>query len=983
MPGSWEQHRTVVEERSKAEVGTIFTQAGEIRDIDGSHTLVLDDPGRAFYVEGGAVDLFLVRVAEGQPVGRRQHFVRFEKGELFIGTDVLSSRRLGESYALVAVGTSNTRLRVMELAKLRQVAPGFSAADAVNGLLDMWVRTCSEGLTREAKPEGLVPLEPGTRETLPPGTRATSGQKTVWFHLISGTAKLVGLADLVPGEKVQLLPLTRASWIEATEEISLRLVDSGTLFKSDKEGASIRHFIRAMMTCLIVADQSDQKEELRRLEWKAETEDRVLSQALRALAVTSKEAAVPIAETPTDALYLAVAKVAEVNGIKISPLPKGIPITLENLARSNRFRTRQVVLGHRFYETAATPILGYAGKHPVALIPRTRSGFDIFDPRTGSKEGRKVDPEISQLLRPHGYVFYRPFPPRKLTALDLVRFGLGGNYADLALMLLASVLLGVLGMVGPFALGEIIDAVIPSADLGGLLQVTLVLLVVALSTFLAQIVRGLTAFRVETRATAQVQGAVWDRLLALPVPFFRSYTPGDLAMRANGIDAIRRALSGSTLQSLLTGMFSMMNFSLLLHYDSSLAGLAVAIAAAGVGLAVAVGLSTVTKQRRLEEMEGKLSSLVLETLTGIAKLRVAGAENRAFARWAAKFAEKRELVYRIQRLENGFSVVDGAFPVVSNVLIFSMVAASLPAEGGSGLTTGEFVGFNAAFGTFLGGLLSVVNTGIHLLDVLPTWERSKPLLESIPEVDDVKTHPGRLQGDIQVSGVSFRYGDSGPMILNDVSFNIKKGEMVAIVGGSGAGKSTLLRILLGFEKSTSGGVYYDGKDLSGLDVTEVRRQLGVVLQNGELTAGDIFTNIVGSRPLTLGDAMEAVKMAGLDEDIAHMPMGMHTVVGHGGKNLSGGQRQRVLIARAIVTRPKIIFFDEATSALDSKTQAVVSESLERLSATRVVIAHRLSTIRNADWIVVMDKGRVAQSGTYDALMEQEGLFRELASRQIA
>jgi len=205
---------------------------------------------------------------------------------------------------------------------------------------------------------------------------------------------------------------------------------------------------------------------------------------------------------------------------------------------------------------------------------------------------------------------------------------------------------------------------------------------------------------------------------------------------------------------------------------------------------------------------------------------------------------------------------------------------------------------------------------------------------------------------------------------------------VSVNQPSGSGKSTLLRILLGFEIPATGTVYYDGQDLAGLDVHAVRRQCGVVLQNGRIGSGSLFENITGGALVSLGQAWEAARMAGFAADIEQMPMGMHTVISEGGLNLSGGQRQRLIIARAIVLRPKIILLDEATSALDNRTQAIVAESLEQLNATRIVIAHRLSTIRNADRIYVIEAGRIVQVGQFDDLVNQEGLFARLAARQL-
>ena len=230
---------------------------------------------------------------------------------------------------------------------------------------------------------------------------------------------------------------------------------------------------------------------------------------------------------------------------------------------------------------------------------------------------------------------------------------------------------------------------------------------------------------------------------------------------------------------------------------------------------------------------------------------------------------------------------------------------------------------------------------------------------------------------------SFRYSSDSPLVLRDVSFTIRPGEFVAFTGTSGSGKSTLIRLLLGFEQPLSGAIYYDGQDFAGLDLQEVRKQMGVVLQSGKLLAGDLLTNIVGNSPLTVEDAWDAARVSGMEEDIKALPMGMYTMVAEGGKTLSGGQRQRLMIARAVVNRPRILLLDEATSALDNRTQDIVSQALEGMRATRIVVAHRLSTIINADRIFVLDQGVIAESGTYNELLQKNGIFAELAKRQIA
>ena len=258
----------------------------------------------------------------------------------------------------------------------------------------------------------------------------------------------------------------------------------------------------------------------------------------------------------------------------------------------------------------------------------------------------------------------------------------------------------------------------------------------------------------------------------------------------------------------------------------------------------------------------------------------------------------------------------------------------------------------------------------------------QPILETEPELDEDRHVVTRLRGSIELNNVSFHYNDKMPNVLDDLSLKIRPGQYVAIVGKTGCGKSTLMRILLGFEKPQKGVVYYDGKDISYMDLKSLRQKIGVVMQNGKLFQGDIYSNITICAPqLTLDEAWEAAEMVGIAEDIRRMPMGMNTLISEGQGGISGGQRQRIMIARAIAPKPQILMFDEATSALDNITQKMVSESLNNLKCTRIVIAHRLSTIRHCDRIIVLNEGKIVEDGTYEELLEKKGYFSELVERQ--
>lgn len=481
---------------------------------------------------------------------------------------------------------------------------------------------------------------------------------------------------------------------------------------------------------------------------------------------------------------------------------------------------------------------------------------------------------------------------------------------------------------------------------------------------------------------AAVQAAMWDRLLRLPVSFFREYSSGDLALRSLGIVQIRQALTGSTITSILSGIFSIFSFGLLFYYSWRLAILATVLVVLAFVTSTAFGFFQVQHQKHIVEMHGRIAGTVLQFITGIAKLKVSGTEANAFAVWARAFSKQRRRSIAARKVSNGLTVFISVFPAICLGIIFYFQAYLMHQPHIPALTTGSFLAFVVAFTQFMAATLQLSSSVVSVASVVPIYQRALPILRTLPETSAAKNSPGILSGSIELSHVTFRYKPDAPLVLRDISISIEPGQFVAIVGASGCGKSTIFRLLLGFETPESGTVYYGGFDLTGLDLQDLRRQIGVVLQSSTLVSGDIFTNIVGSSSGTMEDAWAAARLAGIEEDIRRLPMGMYTMISAAGSDISGGQRQRLMIARAIISKPRIILFDEATSALDNRTQAIVSQSLEALRATRVVIAHRISTVRHADRIIVLEAGRIVQSGTYGELMERPGLFRELASRQL-
>jgi ATP-binding cassette subfamily C protein len=663
---------------------------------------------------------------------------------------------------------------------------------------------------------------------------------------------------------------------------------------------------------------------------------------------------------------------------------------LRALCRRSSVRMRMLVLRDNWWKQDSGPMLafleteeavdGNAARKPVALLPRAGRGYDMFDPETGAT--LRVNRQTAGTLNGSACVFYRPFPNRALSAADVLRSGLRDCGRDAWVIAAAGLVASLLALVTPFATGIVFDSIIPGSERGQLTQTVVLIVAAAVASIFISQTRGYALLRVEGKADFSIQAAVWDRLLNLPTTFFRDYSAGDLTHRSLAVSQIRAILSGTVVTAIVSGLFSVSSVGLLLYYSPRLALTAIGLSFTALAVTVAGGLLQLRPQRLLAQSSGKIAGMIFEFVDGIAKFKVSGTEGRAFARWAESFSAQKQLAASSRRIANFLSLFQSTFPVVALCLIFSGVAAP-PGKSGPAMSTGSFLAFMAAFGQFLTSMLTLGTGVLALLRTAPLYARIKPIFRTLPESDAGKADPGPLSGGIEVNHLAFRYSPDTPLILKDVSFTIRPGEFVAFVGASGSGKSTLLRLLLGFETPAAGAVYYDGQDLAGLDVQEVRLQLGIVLQNGKLLPGDILTNIIGSAPLTVDDAWEAVRMAGLEADIKAMPMGMYTVVSEGGKGLSGGQRQRLMIARAIVRNPRILLFDEATSALDNRTQEIVSRAMEGMRATRIVIAHRLSTIEKADRIIVLDGGVVVQSGTYRELMEQEGFFAELAKRQLA
>jgi ATP-binding cassette subfamily C protein len=638
-------------------------------------------------------------------------------------------------------------------------------------------------------------------------------------------------------------------------------------------------------------------------------------------------------------------------------------------AEANHWRFRKIRFGDGAFRDLGEPMVGFeTDGQPVIIEP---GGKTVFDPAAGRT--RPLDPPA---LRPHGYQIYRTFPDRKVTADDVWKLAFSGSGGIAVAMASAGLLVGALGLVQPIATEYVAGRIIPTANSGELQNLLALLVALSVSSTLLNVVPQLLLLVFGSRQMERFQAALFDRLFRLPVSFFRKYEAGDLCLRVLAATRIQEQVFTVASQQFLSSLFGLANLIMLIYYSPGLG--AVGVAGTLVFAAAMLGFLRTSRMplARVAASSGRQAALLKQMFDGIGKIRAAAAERRMLARFMEDFIPGQEAAFSAAGTACRVALLGIAFPAVLSIIFFYLAGDAWRSE----MPLARFLAFMTAFAGFSQGVLGISGGVWELWSVGPEIARFKPILDEIPETVSGSHPPGKLDGKVEISHVTFRYSPDGQPVLRDVSLAVAPGEFVAIVGPSGAGKSSLVRLLLGFESPEAGSILYGGQDLANLDVRAVRRQIGCILQNGRIIPGSILENIAMGTSCPLAEAEEAARMASLDADLRQMPMGMFTMVADG--LISGGQQQRILIARALAGRPAILIMDEATSALDNATQEIVSTNVERLKITRIVVAHRLSTIRNADRIHVLADGEIRQSGTYEELIAQEGTFRDLVARQL-
>ncbi len=647
-----------------------------------------------------------------------------------------------------------------------------------------------------------------------------------------------------------------------------------------------------------------------------------------------------------------------------------------DIARISHFPCREIILENNWYKKDNGSIIAYTeDKEPVACIPCGTGRYKMY---TDNGKAVRITKKIAARLNPRAYMIYRPLPRNSLSAGGALRCCMSAaRPADIAAVALLTIVTALIGMLIPYLNQVIYDRCIGLGNQQVIIQLGLVMLSFMLGNVFFSVVKNMSSYRIGSHIRLYAQNAVYYRIFELPEYFFRKYDSADLAQRAMNGGTIAGGLASDAI-TLTCAAVSFIFYSVQMSsYSLPMTGLVLAMLLIYGVIVYFLSVRISALEKKEIHFGSRTNSVMYQLISGIHKVRNAGIEERAVYEYMKPFVKERSAVNSINVIKSLLDVLKIASGSIF-ALVMYISAVNIP-----DISVGVFVAFTSVMGMAVAYVNQIIDCLLECRTMKNQYERVRPILEAEPEVNDEKHLPSEITGDIDIDHIRFSYGGGQNDIFEDLSIHINAGEYVGIVGNSGCGKSTLLKLLLGFEKPVSGKIYYSNQDMETLDIQQLRKNFGVVLQDGGLISGSIYDNIRITAPdSTLADVKNVVRRVGLEKDIEAMPMGLHTVLSEDSSTISGGQKQRILIARSIINNPKIIFFDEATSALDNITQSIVSSALDEMNCTRIVIAHRLSTIKRCDRIMVLDNGRIAEEGTYESLMERKGIFFRLASRQI-
>ena len=936
-------------------------------EIDGRTTLDLSDTEGAFRIVSGQAVVFAV--IDGDE--RRHPLVTLDVGDVTFGT--------------AGAGTQGVRVFAMGLERcvlvplLPGAAPqgGGAGADVIaSNDLERWITQLSRAIADVLPAESVIPRPINAdrgADHLTSGEIVCGPHRHLAWVMEPPAALLFGVAEVSPSYP---FPTAEGMRVTVMEEADVALCGTAAIMESGQWRAALASFHTCVFEAFTASLALAMADEWNRTRMRADEDERAVRDVLGRASSTMGGAG-PARTRPVGQINAAVALVAQHFGIDVGQADRASGAArldqideLELAVEGAGLAMRSVTIDAATLTRRGLPVIVLRNDAPpLVLLPHGRNAMSALVWR--GEEPQTMGPEELAAAEGAAFAIYRGLPEQR----SLLKCVLQQARSEIIAVGALGCLAALLALVPAIVLAYLFTVAVPRGELGVVAEFSVLLVAAAFGMSAFEYVKSIAIVRADAIAEVTAQPAILHRVLHLPLDFFQSRSAGEITQRLLGVSLARKLLAQGAVATMLASGFALISVVAMVVF-SPLLSLTALVTLVVIGLiAVPVVRGAYVRQREALSIEGDLTDGALQIVGAIDKLRVAGAERRAFALWFGRYVDKRNALYRARAGEMVLGTLAVSAPTAVTAAVFAAIALFSP-----DLSPAGYAAFMTALANLLVAVAAMSSVVTPVLTAAVVLERLQPIRQATPDRRAEAPRASVLDGQIDVNAVSVR-GPSGKMLLSDVSLSVAPGRFIAIVGPSGAGKSTLLKVMLGLKEPSAGSVSYDGQDLANLDANALRRQFGVVLQDGALLPGSILDNLLASARVSVVDAWHALHLAGLDDDVRAMPMGIHTYIA-GGSTISGGQRQRLMLARSLVRKPKVLFLDEATSALDETTQRSVAANIEALNITRIVVAHRLSTIRRADQILMMDGGQVIERGTYDELLQDGGRFAEFASRQL-
>lgn len=998
-----------------------FIQQGESFVIELGYRLFVHDEHHLIFVESGDLDMFVLTPIGTFAEADHEFFVRLsEENRLFLGELIA-----GPLFFLCNVTTGNLLYpfkplpghlshRVLLKANSKSVLRKIPIKKVLNvisndkELKNAYFERCDESIALIYSITRNFPhrthlhyLDPGLNEisqlncnlSIPRHRHEFSLSLINWCKVLEGSAFLMGKKGVEAVQESPFIPMHPLIWIQNTTPITLEVLPNSDLLTPEEHFKAMFQLYQNILKVVsfhLSKTRETGQELLAKKEFTEEHKLKTLFDYLGNILTIKKTFNIiyvgnrlfETCQMIGKAIGRKFAKPAELKGT--DPFSNTYEICV-----ASKIQSRRIFLKGDWWKQASNPLLVFKkdSKTPErAALSNSKGEYSLYDPEEPLLSDEVNNATKAEAILPKGILFYRSFPKDKRVSFWQILEYIGKNRGkDIALLCLVVFLSTVLLLFLPFFNKFLYDLVIPDSDRNLLIQLMIGLSILAISIGLLSFTREMTILRLETLITHDLETAFWTKALTLPISFFRRFSVGSLYLQLSSINTIKDAISGGFSRLAINSLFFFIYLIPMFYLNATLSFLAI-LSLIVISIIGAVAFNTLLKiQEKITNVRSLITGKVLQIISGISKIRIYGVESRIFNDWGLAFGELQNL-----ELKKGFiyifisTLARTAPTAITMITLLGVLYVYYPSKDSSSvpmISIGNLIAFTTLYFSLMMTILNFWETLTGIVYIFPIWKLNRPLLDELPEIKSDEFQEIQLRGSVEFSNIYFRYAPDLPYIHRNVSIHADPGEMIAIVGKAGCGKSTLFRLLLGFEKPESGGVFVDEKDINSLDLQQLRRQIGIISQNSKVMDGTIRDNITGGSICTQEQVERAIKLSCFDDVLEQLPMRLQTYISHGCDTLSGGQLQRLFIARALVNNPKILLMDEATNALDNTTQERITKNIDALNITRIVIAHRLSTIREADRIYVMENGAVIESGSYEELMKLNKKFAMLVKLQ--